>query len=82
MKNLFIIILAFYANVLFAQKQNDNWINGNRLWNFSNSTNGNFTDSSINTGSTFRQSVSNISDRNTGSLLFYTNGITVYNKDF
>ena len=82
MKNLFIILLALYANVLFAQKQNDNWINGNRLWNFNNSTNGNFTDSSISIGNTFKQSVSNVSDRNTGSLLFYTNGITVYNKNF
>ncbi len=81
MKNLLLIILAFYANIVFAQKQNNNWINGNRLWDFNNSTNGNFADSFISTGNTFRQSVSNVSDRNTGNLLFYTNGITIYNKN-
>ena len=82
MKNLLIIILVFYAGIISAQKQNNNWVNGNRLWNFNNNTNGNFTDTSINTGNTFRQSVSNVSDKNTGNLLFYTNGITIYNKNF
>jgi len=81
MKNLFIIILVFYANIFFAQKQNNNWINGNRLWNFNNTTTGDFADTSINTGNTFKHSVSNVSDRNTGNLLFYTNGITIYNKN-
>jgi hypothetical protein len=81
MKNLFIIILVFFVEAISAQKQNNNWVNGNRLWNFNNSTNGNFTDSSISTDNTFRQSVSDVSDRNTGNLLFYTNGITIYNKN-
>lgn len=82
MKNLLIIILVFCAGIISAQKQNNNWINGNRLWNFNNTSSGDFADTSISTGyNTFKQSVSNISDRNTGSLLFYTNSFNIYDKN-
>jgi len=81
MKNLLIIILVLYAQIFFAQKQNNNWINGGRLWNFNNTATGDFTDSPINTDGKFKQSVSIASDRNTGNLLFYTNSINIYDKN-
>lgn len=76
-----IILLNVGVSILFAQKQNNNWINDKATWNFNNTSSGDFLSSS-NTSDYMAQGVSAASDKTTGDLLFYTNGINVYNKNY
>lgn len=75
MKYLFVLLLLSPA-VLFSQKQADNWYFGNLAGlNFSSGN-----PLALSNGKTYTvEGVATISDRN-GDLLFYTDGITVWNK--
>lgn len=82
MKNKFLYFLfALQTIALFAQKQNNNWVNDRVLWDFNNTSSGDFANSQINSIILMSQGASSISDKNTGALLFYTNGMKVYNKN-
>ncbi|WP_175620210.1 T9SS type A sorting domain-containing protein [Chryseobacterium schmidteae] len=84
---LLIIMLSFGSNFLFAQHENDNWVFGNNKWKFDNSSPNGFThttnlSSNIGMqGSIIRYVSSVISDKNTGDLLFYSDGYKIYNKN-
>lgn len=69
-----------HVSFLSAQKQNNNWLNGKSLWDFNNTTSGDFSYSQVN-NSRMNQGASVVSDKNSGALLFYTNGVEVYNKN-
>ena len=74
---VFIILFYFILNInVEAQNQTDNWYFGNKAGlNFSTCTPTILTDGQVNTD----EGVATISDAN-GNLLFYTDGVTVWNK--
>jgi len=72
--------MLFGANFLFAQHENDNWLFGNNKWKFDNSTPNGFTHTT-NLSPSIRYQSSVISDKNTGDLLFFSNGYNIYNKN-
>ena len=70
------LIFVFHPNHSSAQNQTDNWYFGNKAGlNFSTCTPTILTDGQVNT----HEGVATISDAN-GNLLFYTDGVTVWNK--
>lgn len=70
------LIFVFHPNHSSAQNQTDNWYFGNKAGlNFSTCTPTILTDGQVNTD----EGVATISDAN-GNLLFYTDGVTVWNK--
>lgn len=81
MKKSIILVFAFIFSISFsnfAQKQNNQWRFGNAGGiDFNTNPPSNVSGSSI---STVEGSAS-IADRNTGALLFYTDGITVWNAN-
>lgn len=77
---ILLIILSFGNNFLFAQHENDNWRFGNNNWKFDNSTPNGFTHTT-NLNPYIRYVSSVISDKNTGALLFYSDGYKIYNKN-
>lgn len=77
---LLLIILCFGSNILFAQHENDNWLFGNNKWTFNNTSPNGFTHTT-NLNPYLRYISSVISDKNTGDLLFYSDGYKVYNKN-
>lgn len=77
---LLLIMLSFGSNFLFAQHENDNWLFGNNKWKFDNSSPNGFTHTT-NINPYIRYVSSVISDKNTGSLLFYSDGYKIYNKN-
>jgi len=82
MKNLFTIylcILYISTGSLFSQRENENWLYGNKKWTFSNNVPSGFNISANNFTSNTRTNAV-ISDKNTGELLFYTEGVNIYNK--
>lgn len=75
LRHLLILLLIFSKSAL-AQNQADNWYFGDRAGlNFKTCTPTILTDGQINTN----EGVATISDAN-GDLLFYTDGITIWNK--
>ncbi|WP_115620538.1 T9SS type A sorting domain-containing protein [Chryseobacterium indoltheticum] len=84
---ILLIILSFGNNFLFAQHENDNWLFGNNKWKFDNASPNGFihtTNLSSNVGlqgSIIRYVSSVVSDKNTGELLFYSDGYKIYNKN-
>jgi gliding motility-associated-like protein len=70
------LLLTLLSQTCFAQNETDNWYFGNRAGlNFSTCTPTILTNGQVNT----LEGVATISDIN-GNLLFYTDGITVWNK--
>lgn len=80
MKYLYIALFLLLPLTLFSQKENDNWVFGNSKWRFDNSAPNGFTHT-LNTNPYIRYISSVISDKNTGDLLFYSDGNHVYNKN-
>ncbi|ANF49616.1 hypothetical protein A0O34_03220 [Chryseobacterium glaciei] len=78
--SFFIILMVFGVNFLFAQHENDNWLFGNNKWKFDNTTPNGFLHTT-NLIPSIRYGSSIISDKNTGDLLFFSNGYTIYNKN-
>lgn len=72
--------MLFWVGFSFAQHENDNWLFGNNKWKFDNSTPNGFTHTT-NLSPSIRYQSSVISDKNTGDLLFFSNGYNVYNKN-
>ncbi|WP_143883243.1 3-coathanger stack domain-containing protein [Chryseobacterium binzhouense] len=77
---LLFIILCFGSNLLLAQHENDNWLFGNNKWKFDNSMPNGFTHTT-NLTPNIRYSSSVVSDKNTGELLFFSDGYKIYNKN-
>lgn len=77
---LLILILATYS--VFAQRENENWIfYQNNQWKF-HPTSGVLTNLLFSSPShTANQGYASISDSNTGNLLFYSDGLYIYNKN-
>lgn len=77
MKNIIRIVIIFCINIAIAQNRNNNWYFGvNAAISFNNNSISSLSNSSINT----TEGTSSISDEN-GNLLFYTDGVTVWNKN-
>jgi gliding motility-associated-like protein len=78
MKYLLLIGAVFFnTNILFSQSQTNNWFfTGNNGLNFSSGNPVNITGGQI----VVMEGASAVSDKN-GQLLFYTDGITVWNKN-
>ena len=77
MKKLLSLTAILYFAVCFAQKQNENWYFGfNAGLNFSTGEAVALTDNQIFTN----EGTSTVSDAQ-GNLLFYTNGVVVYNRN-
>ncbi|MFC7346607.1 T9SS type A sorting domain-containing protein [Chryseobacterium zhengzhouense] len=76
---LLLLILSFGSNFLLAQHENDNWLFGNNKWKFDNSPNGFIHTTNLNPY--IRYGSSAISDKNTGDLLFYSDGYKIYTKN-
>jgi gliding motility-associated-like protein len=78
LKKLLWIGICLLAHATFAQKQSNYWYFGRRAGiNFNSGSPEAVTDGSINT----REGCATISDANTGALLFYTDGVKVYNRN-
>lgn len=80
-KILISLVLIFTTiSTNYAQRENDTWVFGNNKWIFdSNQTNG-FIHSSI--GSyPFKYGTASVSDKNTGELLFYSDGTSIIDKN-
>ncbi|WP_428071253.1 T9SS type A sorting domain-containing protein [Chryseobacterium gambrini] len=77
---LVLLFISFGINFTSAQHENDNWRFGNNNWNFDNSTPNGFTHTT-NISPYIRYASSIISDKNTGELLFYSNGYNIYNRN-
>lgn len=73
-RTLYILTLFFCVHTAFAQMQNNNWCFGERC-GFSFST-GRVYNSSIYS----LENCATVSDRTTGKLLFYTDGVNVYDS--
>jgi gliding motility-associated-like protein len=77
MRITILICLVFYSCSAFCQKQNNNWCFGtNAGLNFNTSSPTSF----VSNISTFETGAC-VSDRHTGSLLFYTDGVHVWGKN-
>ncbi|EAS20688.1 hypothetical protein BBFL7_01578 [Flavobacteria bacterium BBFL7] len=88
MKYLSIIFLLTSCLSFSQNRQNENWVFGKNQWTFTNNTNGyNAFPSNNSTGLTLfdgvisESSTASVSDPNTGQLLFYTDGITVFDRN-
>ncbi len=80
MRKIFFLLLIF-PFLVFAQHENDNWVNGNWKWKFDNAQTNGFVHT-LNTNNFYSRYISSVvSDKNTGDLLFYCDGHTVYNKN-
>jgi gliding motility-associated-like protein len=76
-KKLLLIGLCLLAHASFAQKQANHWYFGRRAGiNFNTGTAEAITDGAITT----REGCATLSDANTGDLLFYTDGVKIYNR--
>jgi len=76
MKQLFLLVLLFYASISFAQGEANNWFFGqNAGINFNNGTATPITNGKLNTN----EGCASFSD-SSGNLLFYTDGISVWNS--
>lgn len=80
MIKLYLSFLLALPLFLFSQHENDNWLFGNNKWTFDNSTPNGFTHTT-NLSPSIRYVSSVVSDKNTGELLFFSNGYTIYNKN-
>ncbi|MHA7943319.1 hypothetical protein ACJOV8_009625 [Formosa sp. 3Alg 14/1] len=79
MKNYLIAILFLLHGIVYAQYEAANWYFGEYAGiNFNSSTND--VTAILNGQLNTKEGSSSISDAN-GNLLFYTDGITVYNKN-
>ncbi|PWN68876.1 hypothetical protein C1631_012400 [Chryseobacterium phosphatilyticum] len=81
-KNIFLFVLILIGSGLAqAQHENDNWRFGSNNWRFdANAAPNGFTQTTgLNPHIRYASSV--ISDKNTGNLLFYSNGYNIYNKN-
>lgn len=77
MKNVYLIFILFFGLPVFSQGENDNWYFGNKAAvNFSGTTPVVLNNSQMNTS----EACGAVSD-SSGSLLFYTDGTTVWNRD-
>ncbi len=68
--------LCFFTPDIFGQRQNDTWIFGENKWIIDNSG---FTFSERNRY--IKYGTASISDFETGALLFYTNGLSIWDKN-
>lgn len=75
-----LFIISFGTNFFFSQHENDNWLFGNNKWFFDNSVPNGFSHTT-NLNPYIRYQSSVISDKNTGDLLFFSNGYNIYNKN-
>lgn len=76
MKYFITIIFLLFSTLTIAQKQNNNWCFGNKAGiSFNSGTPTGFS-SDINCG----EGSATVSNRNTGALLFYTDGVRVWNR--
>lgn len=76
MKYIITFIFLFFSTHSIAQKQNSNWCFGNKAGiNFNSGTPTSFS-SAINCG----EGSATVSNRNTGALLFYSDGVRIWNK--
>ena len=77
MKKILILTILFYSTFVFSQKEANIWYFGeNAGLDFNSGTPVALTDGQLNTG----EGCASISD-SSGNLLFYTDGVTVYNKN-
>ena len=77
MQYIVVLTLIFLSHVATGQKQNNNWCIGNKAGlNFNGGSPVPFV-SAINCD----EGSASVSDRNTGALLFYTDGVRIYNRD-
>jgi len=75
MKTVLLLVSILCANLSYSQQEYSNWNVGNRVWlRFPGPTY--FNGSNLNT----TEGCASISDAITGNLLFYTNGVNVWNK--
>ena len=78
MRLLLIILLTLSSSLAFAQKQNNQWRFGRGVGiNFNTNPPSNSAGSEISTP----EGSASVADRNTGELLFYTDGIKVWNAN-
>ena len=77
MKIFYYYILFLSSNILFAQKEGNNWYFG---WYVRLDFNSGSPVALANSAMYTRQVVASISDSN-GNLLFYTNGLKIWNKN-
>lgn len=80
-KNSFLLFLILGTSSLWGQHENDNWRFGNSKWRFDNTAPPNGFVHTTNLTPSIRYGSSTISDKNTGDLLFYSNGYNIYNKN-
>lgn len=80
MKRFYIVFILVIPLFLFSQRENDNWLFGNNKWHFDNAATNGFVHTT-NLSPYIRYGASVINDKNTGELLFFSNGYSVYNKN-
>lgn len=76
---LLLIIGVTFSSTTVAQKQNEKWTFGNNEWSFDTNQNNGFQRSELTTFAGYAPA--SASDPETGALLFYTNGLTIYDKN-
>jgi len=70
------ISLLLFGMGAFAQQENDKWNFGQNQWDFNGA---NFTSSQV--GNYNKYATASISDKTTGQLLFYSNGLSVSDRN-
>lgn len=80
-KILILCMLIFGTGTILAQgRENDNWLFGNNKWRFDNTATNGFVHTT-NLTPYIRYGASVINDKNTGELLFFSNGYSIFNKN-
>ncbi|WP_185290473.1 T9SS type A sorting domain-containing protein [Chryseobacterium lactis] len=80
-KILILCMLILGTGVILAQgKENDNWLFGNNKWHFDNTATNGFVHTT-NLTPYIRYGASVINNKNTGELLFFSNGYSIFNKN-
>ncbi|MAB55943.1 MAG: hypothetical protein CL524_00155 [Aequorivita sp.] len=75
---LALIAIALQFSPIYGQRENDTWVFGQNKWIFDQ--NNSFSFSTLNNFIS-KYSTASISDRSSGQLLFFTNGIKIFDKN-
>src|SRR5690606_19207463 len=75
------LAISFIFSTSYGQRENDTWVFGNNKWIFDSNQSNGFNSSLIGGNYHFLYGTASISDYSTGNLLFFSNGISIFDKN-